>query len=521
MSKVGDMRDDSGVALITVLGVIAVITVLAIGSYFMASQALHDAGRVESESKAFRAANSGLESALATFQEPESLLAGQTALYGEGSTPDGTYTITLANIGGGQYQLLSLGTGSDGTTETVAQRFFYMNLWEMNLAGEGPQSLTSSGANGLSGTTNILGPFYMEGTVDIGSNMSVKEGPFFVRQGNITVSGSGSIGEEDGPIAVFCDGSVPSNYWNGASGGVSISPLTRSVPDIDLPALTEDMMAGYALQAKVESIDNIIGSVEAGDVATVNLECDSDDPLTYTTMQPPNSATWSRQLPDPGSAFYKYIGPDEGPSAMGEGETDFVIGGRSFGSWGSTTTTSVALPGDGHYTIANSHDDFAYDSVNNVLYIEGTVFIDGDLLITEDFEYIGNGTIVVNGDITIDGNVNPYGTALIGNQVGEQNKWALGFVTPNDVLVTCQDNNGYAGDVDRDDIPTISGAFFVKGTFYSTSNILFRGSLIASNINSGHSNLGLVTNPLLPSYLPDSLPGKGGGLIMPGAWSRL
>ena len=515
------MRDDGGVALITVLGVIAVITVLAIGSYTLARQALNDAVRVEGESLAFRAANSGLETALATFEEPSGVLPGAELDYGSGTTPDGAFAVSLLNIGGGQYQLVSLGTGSDGTTETVAQKFFYMNLWEMNLAGEGPQSLTSSGANGLSGTTNIIGPFYMEGNVDIGSNMSVIEGPFFVRGGNITISGSGALGEKDVAIPVFCDGVVPTNEWKGNAGGVNISPLTRSVPDIDLPALTEAMMSGYAAQAKAESVDNLVGYVDDGEVAVTNLECLDGNALTYTTMSPPNNVpTWVRQLPSASHPVYKYIGPEDGISALGQGATDFTLGGRTFGSWGSTTATNVVLPGDGHYTLANSHDDFAYDNVRNILYIEGTVFIDGDLTIAEDMEYIGNGTIVVNGDITIDGNVNPYGTAAYGNTVGEANHWALGLVTPRNVTVTCQDNNGYAGGVDRTDIPTLSGAFFIKGTFYTTSNILFRGSLIASNINSGHSNLGLVTNPLLPTYLPQSLPGRGGGLVMPGTWSR-
>jgi hypothetical protein len=30
----------------------------------------------------------------------------------------------------------------------------------------------------------------------------------------------------------------------------------------------------------------------------------------------------------------------------------------------------------------------------------------------------------------------------------------------------------------------------------------------------------IVTNPLLPDYLPDSLPGAGMGLLWPGLWTR-
>ena len=69
--------------------------------------------------------------------------------------------------------------------------------------------------------------------------------------------------------------------------------------------------------------------------------------------------------------------------------------------------------------------------------------------------------------------------------------------------------------------PDIAGAFFSDSTVeFETTNIYIRGSIIAGKMDMGKSNAYLVTNPLLPEYLPDSLPGAEGGLLMPGMWTR-
>jgi hypothetical protein len=47
-----------------------------------------------------------------------------------------------------------------------------------------------------------------------------------------------------------------------------------------------------------------------------------------------------------------------------------------------------------------------------------------------------------------------------------------------------------------------------------------RGSILSNKMEFSSPNTDLVTNPLLPSYLPDSLPGGGEGILVPGLWSR-
>ncbi len=502
------LTDDGGVALLTVLGVVVIITILATTSFFLAQQALHESEMVEDESQAFRAANSGLDQVLTVFSEDTTGFP----LYG--STPDGSYVIDLVDLGGGEYRLDSMGTGSDGTTETVSQQFFYMNLWKMNFAGTGPQSLIS-GSGGLAGTSNIIGPFYMKGNLNIANNMSVIEGPLFVKGGNINVGSSGSLGYDAEYIKVYCDGTVPENYSKGNAGGVFVSSISRSVPEITLPELTQEELEQWATKAQAESVDNLMGSRAP---QGANLETSDGQPTSYPTMQPPSDGVWIRQKAHATNANYKFIGAADGTiSSKGSGVTGLVIGGRTFGSWGPLTTTDgVSLPGDGHYTLANAHDDFAYDDVNNILYIEGTVFVDGPVTFNEDIRYVGNGSIVANGEIAINGYLRPYGT----NAQGENNEWALGLVTPNDIHVYASANNAYGTFTARDSTPTLAGAFYAEGVVHFYHNVLMRGSVIAGRIDSDHPNMCLVTNPLLPTYLPQSLPGVDTGLLMPGLWTR-
>jgi len=81
-----------------VLGIGVVISILAVTSYTIASQALHESVQMENDTKAFRAASSGLDEVLSTFTEATAaaMAAGGPI---EGSTPDGTYSITIEDLG--------------------------------------------------------------------------------------------------------------------------------------------------------------------------------------------------------------------------------------------------------------------------------------------------------------------------------------------------------------------------------------------------------------------------------------
>jgi Tfp pilus assembly protein PilX len=528
------LDDDSGVALLTVLGVMLVITVLAIGSYALATQALHESVRVEGETQAFRAASSGLERVLSTFTEAEAqaMLGGSPIT---GSTPDGAYVVQLEDLGNSEWRLSSVGTQSDGVVETVRQQFYFIDLWKMNFSA-GSQSLMS-GSSALNGTSSIVGPFYMKGDLEIQANMAVVEGPLFVKNGNITLKNANSwVGLFEQPMKVYCDKAIPANVGNGSGKGtgVYVSHRIRSVPDISLPEITQAMLDEWATIAKNESTDNIMGRA-----ALANLESSDGNTSSYTTMQPPNTMTWSRRKAQTGAAAaalpYKFIGDPSGvPSPRGSGATPLTIGGTgSFGAWGSVNTTDgvslAAGPAGSSGYPAGRSDDFAYDDANNILYIHGTVFVDGPLTINDDIYYIGNGTIVANGHVRLNGNVRPYFSSAIANKniQGENNRWALGISTPGDMYFEAGGNSPMAGtsagdrDALRDLEPNYAGAFYVGSTaYFNSNNMLVRGTVLSNQMRFDKNNNLLITNPLLPSYLPDSLPGAGAGIMSPGLWSR-
>lgn len=520
--------DESGVALITVLGVIMVVTALAFGSYTIAQQALTEANRVQDETSAYRAAASGLDRELATFQEK-----GLSESYPKrGSTGDGTYTLTVEPIGASRYRLVSEGIGKDGSRERVAQEFYFLNLWKMNFAGTGNQTLVS-GADKVTGGSNIVGPFYMKGKLTLDSSMSVQEGPIFVYKGDIVRTAGGvRFGTKDLRVDVFCG-----QDWSTLPDGekkVFLGNVDSAVPEINTPPLTQEMLEAYASTARAESVDNNMGPKKEGVPPIPIHECNSVAPsasdytaASYTSLY---SASLRRQASTT-NANYKFIGAADGEIAtVGNGTHNFTLDATtpSFGWWGPTYAGSslptgyVNLPSaypTGVYG-TNIHDDFAWDQSTKTLYIEGTVFIDGDLTINPHVNYVGNGTFVVNGDVTINGLLRPAGTSA----QARQNKWALGITTPNGITFTCNTGQMSGGNPTAEEIrartPDVAGAFYATKYVVIPEKLLVQGSVVTGEIRSGKNNIWLVTNPMLPEYLPDSLPGSAGGMMTPTRWMR-
>lgn len=512
--------DDQGVALITVLGVMMVITALAIGSYTIATQALRESSRVEDESAAYRAAASGLDRELATFQE-----SGLTETYPKtGATADGTYTLDVVEVGASRYRLTCAAVARDGSTETVAQEFYFMNLWKMNFAGTGNQSLVSGGDK-VSGGSNIVGPFYMKGDLTLDSSMSVQEGPMFVYGGDIKRTANGvRFGDSTLRVDVFCDGDT-STLPDGENK-VFLGNVDASVPNIETPPLSQETLAKYATTARAESVDNNMGTISKGVVP--NHECDASVPQASDYIDPTYTQTYSltpRTKADATNANYKFIGAADGAIASkGQGTHNLVLNDAtpSFGWWGATNSEGVVIAGGnpaGVYA-TNVYDDFAWNTATNTLYIWGTVFVDGDVTINPNVTYVGNGTIVANGDIVVAGLLRPAGTT----PQARANEWALGLVSPTSIRFTCSTGQMSGGNPDaaeiRDFTPDVAGAFYSEGFVELPEKLLMQGSVIAGEIRGPKNNLWLVTNPMLPDYLPDSLPGSAGGMMTPTRWMR-
>jgi hypothetical protein len=424
----------------------------------------------------------------------------------------------------------------------VSQQFYYMNLWKMNFAGTGDQYLVTGGGK-LTGSSNIVGPFYMKGDLPITASMDIQEGPLFVFNGDIDYQ-AGRVGRDgvdefgnDFRVPIFCNRTT-SSLLDTNKPMVFVGTIDPSVPDIDTPPLTWAALDGYAKAAQAESIDNNMGSIAKGTTvireadATTPSGSDYDDPL-YTVAY---SASPRRQA-DTRHANYKFIGDPSGEinEVKGAGTFDFTIDETTpdFGWWGPTfegsaePTGYASVPGynpSPSVYAANVHDDFAWDQSTKTLYIEGTVFIDGDFTLdVDDVHYVGNGTIVANGDILITGFLRPWGTVA----QAQQNKWAIGLVTPTDIAFTAQSAQATMGNPSaaeiRDRIPEVGGAFYAEQGVQLSEKLIVQGSIITGEITAGtggSNNLWLVTNPALPDYLPDSLPGSAGGLMTPTRWMR-
>jgi hypothetical protein len=488
-------RRDEGVALITVIGVLVLCTIIVIAGFVLSEQALHESVRTRNQSAAFQAASAGLDAALADvqvrgFQPTNFPMSGTVGA-------SGSYLVTLTPMPDSEYWAVSTGTSPSGAKEVIQTRFFYMNLWEMNLAAGSQQSL-QAGTGALRGTTSITGPFYMKGTMDLSGNSSMEKGPLFIYQGDLNrITNGSSIGTAADPIRVFVTGALR-NCTDVNS--VHISYRSSSVPNITLPKVDAEYLESAYDTAISESFDNLMGpSSSIG-----NLESSGGDPATYSSMVMGVPFSGNRSTASGASSHYKYIGPESGPSAQGAGTTPLVIGGTgSWGKWDYNTTSGLV------------HDDFAFDDVNKILYIEGTVFVDGPITFNGDIRHKGNGTLVSNGSITVNGSLTPYSPT---NNFDDTTalKWALGLVTPLDLVC----NAGGANLKSATDWPDAAGAWFVGGSATFTKNVLFRGSMLAGVIDAQHNNLHLVTNPLLPTYLPSSLPGRGMSFLNRGNISR-
>jgi hypothetical protein len=234
---------DEGFAMVAVMGVVALITVVAVGGFFVAQQTLNESQRVEDESKAFQVAQSGLERELASFTTAK-LVSGSYSV--QGSTPDGTYSVTTTQTSGFEYIMTSLGE-ADGREESVTQRFFYLNLWDMNI-GTG-QSAPLGGGRGFNGNATINGPLYIRGDFDFSAANAVYEGgPLMIRGGDLITGGSATVGDAS-PIDLFLDGNITGNK----PGNVHYKSWSTSVPDIELPWIDDDYMDRMLQEAIDES----------------------------------------------------------------------------------------------------------------------------------------------------------------------------------------------------------------------------------------------------------------------------
>lgn len=456
--------------MVAVMGVLAVVTVVGIMAFYLAGQSMTEATNTQQQSLSFQVANSGIDVALADIQA-NGFNPARTH-WQETIQDMGSYVVDVTLADDGDYLAIATGKASASTTETIQVKFFYLNLWDVNMGAGESESL--GGGSGWNGNASITGPFYIRGDMEWTSSASFNKGPLFLRDGRLILTGSGDVGSASEPIKLYA-----TKGYTGKTENLHASAVSYTVPDIKLPWVDDTYMDTTMDIAKNESIDNKRGDSPTANPAT---ECAGVDPSTYTTVDPSLGRVPAATVPASGSQYYKYLG-DGSRAVLGAGQKRLTIGGADFGWVNPLDVTQ--------------HDDFAFR--NRTLFVEGTVFVDGPVDITSGVtQYVGNGTIVANGPITINGALLPLG--YIGNY-----GYALGLVTPGAVTLNAE----------------MKGAVFCNGTFglYGT-HTTFEGTVLAGKIYGDLPNISITNNPDLKDFLPQSMPGKGATMLIKGAWTR-
>jgi Tfp pilus assembly protein PilX len=221
------VRRDDGIAMPLVMGVIAVLTVISITSFALASNALNETTRTQGETVAFQIANAGVDAAIEQVYRGGFIESNFPA---DGEVSDGAYVVSDGAARQLRVPAYLGGHRRTGFTETIVVRFFYINLWEMIFAAGNQESLTAGGG-GIAGNTNVTGPFYVRGSVEMSGASYVHKGPLFV-DGTLTRQGNANLGTEPMPIQLYVSGAYPE-----PSAKAFYTSVSQSVPRIDLPRL--------------------------------------------------------------------------------------------------------------------------------------------------------------------------------------------------------------------------------------------------------------------------------------------
>jgi Tfp pilus assembly protein PilX len=470
--------DDRGIALVVVIGAIALISVFAVGGFAMASQAMHSTGRLQTEELAFQVANSGMERELASFSE-SNFESGQNSYTRSGSTPDGAYIVQVGFDPAVPYRYSLISSGTvDTETAMVRQDFYFFDLWSTNIAAQNNPDMGPIGsASSWNGNSTISGPFYVGGDCDFNSNVVFVGGPLFV-SGNADLSGGVSF------VPVPAGSKFPLFVRGSSSGVPSNVKLYNSCPKLELPWTDPDYMNQMLELARVESSDNLRGSDHLDGSTPTNDEVATPGVPTSYTGTKATGAT----------SYYKEI----------SGDLTITGATASFGK-----VTKVA-------GVATNWDDFAYDTDTDTLYVDGVVYVDGNVTIGAGVQnYVGSGVIVCTGNVLI--------------RTGTEFQPVGGDSEPDD-LSSEMCLEFVAQDIKLDG-GTFEGIVFANGDFDIDMNGVLMGAVHAHAINSlaPHTDLYMESN-MTKAILPTGTPGSptdprgmnyGGGVVIPGTWSRM
>lgn len=501
------LRNEKGVALVAAVGTILILIVIVFGLMAYGQNSLAKIIEHKKYIKALNLGDSGVEHV--------------TWLFKNQSLPDSYYdNITTLDFGdkgicrfkvyqgslGFEKRVISVGVLPDGTKKAIEVTLFSINIWDLLLsAGEDKSDRRPGGSGGIQGNGLVRGPLYIRGNLPILlGTFDIYEGPLFVKDGSIIKgSASGYIGTSVERVSAFVTGTdagaifkkqgssfIPlttQEEWETVN--IYLSRLSRNVPDIEFPALTNSVLQEMYDKAKQEGSDNILPSYpESG--------------TKYSFIEGNLVAQISAVIGVPGMTNYKVIDNN------GTLDRSLKTAGITITIGGSTSFGLVDANGDGLVSsLDTNYYEFAYDGTSKKLYIRGTIFIDGDVVIDPNIMYEGRGTLVVNGSIRINNKL------LASSDFPQTN--AIGLVVKDNLNVYTSSAN--------DEVDDLQVAVYTEGdvSFYS-NNTRFYGAMIAGFIDmASANNIQLILAEALPGNLPPSLPASDSNIVSITGWREI
>ena len=345
--------DDDGYVMFAVIGVMSLLTILSLGAFTLSANNLQASQREGKSAQALHIAEGGLDAAVYRVDKAPASISPLPYTFNV-NTSGGTAVVKVTKPQGAGWLITSTATtGSPAVSRTVSGQVYAMALWDMFYADGLFEAVGSNGK--LNGNGNLIGSFYCKGDWPWSNgNADFNGGPFYIKDGDVQLSGNAGFAKDGVPVAVYCDGNVSPSF-----------PGTwyPTCPDINLPKL--DMSIGYN-RALAESCDTKQSDPNLSPSSWI-----ANGETTTGMIQAGSPGGYSGG----GKNYYKIIDNDSDPKNQSKG--------------------TVTLSGD----FGTATDDFAI--IGGVLYVHGTVYVDASTLNINVTKFSGKGTIMCTGDVNV------------------------------------------------------------------------------------------------------------------------
>lgn len=484
--------DDSGIAMVTAIGMGMVMTLLAVASLAIAVSNANFAARSRRSGQAFQTADEGFNLALSRIKNG---IAGNSLRFDDTSTVNGaTYSVDIERPDPSRpthYTATSTSTTSSGERRTVRASVDSFSVWDFEFSGAGTNSNTN-GSGAINGNVEMHGPFYVRGDFPVSGSSEYHGGPAYIKRdpspgtvwsgapnnlnvtqsGNLWIKGSSGVGDQlvsadcfgmtKKPVDVYAEGGIyplQGSYYPG------VAITNTAVIDLQLPLVDENLMDYYYSAADFNTDTNANpGAIFPGHDGIRNggQSLTLDSSLSFKTIN------------------YTYQDRDGGASHSG-----------GYFSWNYPPNLIDA---------------------SRTLHIDGTVFVDGPLVIGDPnnqahpINYTGRGTIVVNGPITINQPLKPADLTtfpasnvlgLVSNYTGTAQPSVEIQVKPSISLTGCDAH--------------VAAAIFGKRELKVSKDTTVVGSLVGGSLTFANLNGGgkaiVYSHTDLAANLPPKLPG--------------